>query len=178
MSVKECGSCIPSSARQLDTEIPVSAKKICTGTDTKLESLYWWHHQALTMSFFHFDVASLIHKIILFSKFLLLSVPRKMMNWRWMYVLGAFVNLCGLNCWKCQFSNVNMYPSNYAPLSLFYYFNQFFRIQNAFVYGTLFTLIHFLWHFFYLYDEQSVIARFCIFTQCTAILLFCAGLLR
>jgi len=31
---------IPSSALQLETEIPVSGKKICTGTATKLESLY------------------------------------------------------------------------------------------------------------------------------------------
>lgn len=37
-------------------------------------------------------------------------VARKMVNRWWVYVLGAFIDLCGLNCWKCQFSNANIYP--------------------------------------------------------------------
>ena len=70
--------------------------------------------QDWTTSFFHYPIASLIHKMILFTKFLLLS----MVNWRWVYVLGAFVDLCGLNCWKCQFSNANMYPSICCTIEL------------------------------------------------------------
>jgi len=95
-----------------------------------------------------------------------------------MYVLGAFVNLCGLNCWKCQSSNANIYPSIWCTIELILFISSVLLDPKCICVWYLIYTDPFPVAISYLYDEQSVITRFYIFTRCAAILLFCAGLLR
>jgi len=86
--------------------------------------------------------------------------------------------LYGLTCWKCQSSNANIYPSIWCTIELMFFISSVLSDPKCICVWYLIYIDPFSVAISYLYDEQYVITRFCIFTRCAAILLFCAGLLR
>ena len=70
-------------------------------------------------------------------------------------------------------------PMSTCILQIMHHWAYFITLISSFGYKMHLCMVPYLHWFisfdiFYLYDEQSVIARFCIVTQCAAILLFCA----